>query len=77
MDHRTKFSTGRGVVELYQRQSRRQKDYFLTVMVLTLALGFMLGLFVGAMIVSSQESYEVPKKGESFYEQQRYRYQPA
>jgi len=68
-------STGRGIVELHRR--RYPKDHFVTVMVLTLILGFMLGLFVGAMIVSSQESYEVPKKGESFYEQQRYRYQPA
>ena len=69
---------GRGVVELYDQRRRRQhRDYLVTLVAVTLMLGFLLGLFVGAVIVSREESHEVPRGEQYPYEQQSYRYQPA
>ena len=66
---------GRGVVELYDQRRRRQhRDYLVTLVAVTLMLGFLLGLFVGAVNVARQID-DQPK--EEMFHEQRYRYQPA
>ena len=81
-------SMGRGIVELKNRRIRA--DYPVTLLVITLMLGFLVGFFVAAIIIDAQNGYEVPsggrrlevvpapreprEEGETYYEQ---RYQPA
>jgi hypothetical protein len=68
-------STARGVVELYDQRRRRQhRDYLVTLVAVTLMLGFLFGLFVGAVIVARQID-DSPK--EEMFHEQGYRYQPA
>jgi hypothetical protein len=58
----------RGVVELYDQRRRRQhRDYLVTLVAVTLMLGFLFGLFVGAVIVSRQTD-DQPRE-EMFHEQ--------
>lgn len=68
------MKTSRGIVDLYYRRDRRE-DWTVTILVVALCLGFVLGLTVGALIVSRQDDnrYEIPtfprEEGRLHYEQ--------
>ena len=59
----------RALVELRDYRPRRRDDWLVTLLIVTLFLGFILGIFVMGMIVDGQNGYQpTTPRQEKFYE---------